>query len=61
MKKYKLSRNLWVFAGVCFLLSLALYISDNKPVYLPIVNGFTAILCFINAYMNHKKIMEEDK
>lgn len=61
MKNFKLSRNIWLFAGVCFLLSLIAYIADNSPVYLLIINGLTCILSFVNAYMFHKKIKEENK
>lgn len=61
MKKFKLSRNLWLFAGFCFLLTFILNLADNKSFLLPILNGITCALSFINAYINHKKIIKDNK
>jgi hypothetical protein len=61
MKNFRLIRNLWLFSGVCFLLSLILNLSSSKSVLLPVLNGVTCILMFINAYINHKKIIKDNK
>jgi hypothetical protein len=61
MKNLKISRNLWLFAGFCFLLSFILNIASNKSILLPVLNGITCILMFINAYISHKKIIKETK
>ena len=61
MKNFKLSRNLWLFAGLCFLLSFILNLASSKSIILPILNGITCILMFINAYIYHKKINKDNK
>jgi hypothetical protein len=61
MKNFKIARNLWLIAGFCFLLSLILNIGINKSVLLPVLNGITCILMFINAYISNKKIIKETK
>lgn len=61
MKSFKLSRNLWLISGFCFLLAFILSSSDNKSVLLPILNGITCFLSFINAYNDHKKIIKDNK
>lgn len=58
----KQKRNIWIFAGVCFLLGIILSIFiDGKPYKsyssYYILNGITSILSFINAYNAHKKIL----
>lgn len=58
MKNFKLSRNLWLIAGFCFLLSTILQLASNAFVLVPILNVITCILFFINAYLNHKKIKD---
>ena len=60
MKNFKLSRNLWLFAGLYFLLSFILNLANDKSASLPFLNGITCILMFINAYINHKKIMKSN-
>lgn len=60
MKKFKLNRNLWLFAGICFLLSFILNLESSKSTILPILNLITSILMFINAYINHKKIIKDN-
>lgn len=57
MKKLKISRNLWLFASLCFLLTFVINLVANTIVLLPVLNGITCILCFINVYINHKKIV----
>ncbi|MDF2802023.1 MAG: hypothetical protein K0S61_1926 [Anaerocolumna sp.] len=61
MKNLKISRNLWLFAGVCFLLSFILSLVSSKSTLLSVINGITFILMFINAYVSHKKIINETK
>ncbi len=61
MEKLKLSRNLWILAGVCFLISFTLSIGDNKSFSLLILQGVTAILCFVNAFLNHVNINKNNK
>lgn len=61
MKNFKLSRNLWLFAGLCFLLSAIMQSEISKFVIVPILNGVTCIFCFINVYFNHKKIAKDNK
>lgn len=61
MNKAKLSRNLWLIAGVGFLITFILNLVYNKLFLLPILNGITCFLCFINAYINHKKIIKDNK
>ena len=56
MKNLKLSRNLWLVAGFCFLLSFILNLTENKSTLMSILNGFTCVLSFINAYITDKKI-----
>ncbi len=61
MKNFKLGRNLWLFAGICFLLSFILSLVSNKSNLLSALNGITCILMFVNAYINHKKIIKDNK
>lgn len=61
MKGFKLSRNLWIFSGLCFFISFILSLTSNKSTLLPVINGITCILMFINAYINHKKLINENK
>lgn len=59
MKNFKQSRNLGLFAGVCFLLAFILNIVNSISTVLTVMNGITCILMFINAYINHKKLMKD--
>lgn len=61
MKNFKLSRNLLLFSGFCFLLSTILQLASSKFVIIPIINGIACILFFINAYIYHKKIIKDNK
>lgn len=57
----KQKRNIWIFAGICFLLGVILWIFvDSRPfgVYY-ILNVIASILFFINAYNAHKKILHK--
>ena len=61
MKKVKLTRNIYFFCGLCFLIATFLQIAASTSVIVPILNGVTCILMFINAYINHKKIIKGNK
>ncbi|MCM0651091.1 hypothetical protein NBE98_22285 [Clostridium swellfunianum] len=61
MKNLKLSRNLWLFSGFCFLISFMLNVSDKKSTPSIVLSMIASILMFINAYINHKKIINNDK
>jgi len=61
MNKYKLTRNLWLFAGICFLISSVINLKTNKSYLSLILNAITSILMFINAYINHKKVIKGSK
>ena len=61
MNKYKLTRNLWLFAGICFLISSVINLKTNKSYLALILNVITSILMFINAYINHKKVIKGSK
>lgn len=66
MKKFKLNRNIYIFCGFAFLLSTFLQLRvfqlrGNKFVIVPILNGISCILMFINAYIYHKKIIKDNK
>lgn len=56
MRNFKWSRNLWLFAGFCFLLSFIFSLIDNKAFSLNLLNIVVSILSFFNAYMEQKKI-----
>ncbi len=61
MKGYKLSRNLWIFAGLCFLVSFIINLTENKSILAIVMNGITCILMFINSYIYHRKLIKESK
>lgn len=61
MNNFKQSRNLWLFSGFCFMLTFILNLLSNKFAVVPVLNGVTCILCFINAYNNHKRIVKDKK
>ncbi len=65
MKRLKLTRNIYIICGVCFLLSTFLQfrifqLSANKSVIGIILHGISCILMFTNAYINHKKIIKDN-
>ncbi|KAJ51189.1 hypothetical protein CTM_14143 [Clostridium tetanomorphum DSM 665] len=60
-KNLKLSRNLWLFSGFCFLLAFIINLSGNKPPLLFALNGITSCLCFINVYITNKKIIKDNE
>jgi hypothetical protein len=61
MKKLKWVRNLWIFAGLCFLLGMILFISDGIAFDLRYIFSSIAIIAsFINAYNTHKKITKKE-
>lgn len=59
MKNLIISRNLWLVAGVCFLISFILGLASNKSTLLSVLNGITLVLMFVNAYMSHKKMISK--
>lgn len=61
MDKLKLSRNLWILAGVCFFISIILDIGNDKSIPLLLLQVVTCILCFVNAFMKHDKINKNNK
>lgn len=61
MKNLRISRCLWLFAGACFLISFVLSLETSKSALLPVLNGITCILMFINAFINHRKIIKENR
>jgi len=66
MKKFKLSRNIYIICGFGFLLSTFLQLSifqlkANKFVFVPITYGIICVLMFITAYIYHKKIIKDNK
>lgn len=56
MKKYKISRNLWLFSGLCFLIVTILKITKSNDLFEIILNASTSGIMFINAYIHHRKI-----
>ena len=69
MKKFKLDRNIYIFVGFVFLLCTFLALrflqlhelTANTRVIVPILSGIACILMFINAYINHKKVIKGSK
>lgn len=58
LMKLKTQRNLWAFAGVAFLIVLALRMLDYKNFDISYVLLMVTGLCsFFNAYIAHKKII----
>lgn len=55
MRNLKMTMNLWIIAGVCFLLSSIFMLISHRTFPLVLLNIVVAILSFINAYMEHKK------
>ncbi len=60
MKKTKLNRNLWLFSGLIWTFSLIRGLSIKGPSLYLLVNAVTAILCFISAYTQHKRIDKDN-
>lgn len=52
---YKLNRNLWVIAGIGFLISCIINIFTEEAFALILLDIVVVILSFINAYNQHKK------
>jgi hypothetical protein len=61
MRKYIISRNLWLLAGICSILTFIINLQAGTRILLPVLNIITCILCFTNAYFNHKKYLEGNK
>lgn len=61
MRKYKTIRNIYIICGLCWLIATVLQLKSYTFVLVPILDGITCILCFITAYVNHKKIPDNDK
>jgi putative flippase GtrA len=61
MKNIKLSRNLWLFAGFCFFVATILQLTSDNGVLVVVVNACATILMFINAYIYHKKVINDKK
>ena len=61
MKNFKTIRNIWIFTGICFLLSILLNLSSNGPSIVRSLEGITCILSFIIAYNFHRKISKDNK
>ena len=61
MKNFKLYRNLLLIAGLCSFLSFILNLASIKSTLLLALNGIMGILLFIDAYINHKKIIKNNK
>lgn len=58
MKKLRMAMNLWIIAGVCFLISSILMLISHRTFPLVLLNIVASILSFINAYMEHKKYIK---
>lgn len=53
----KLKRNLWLFSGTCFILALSFSMMEARPFsFYYVISSITCVLCFMNAYIFHKKI-----
>lgn len=61
MKNYKIARILWLLTGLFALLTFILNIISNVTVLLPVLNGIVFVLALVCAYINHKKIMGDNK
>lgn len=61
MKNFKMIRKLWIFIGLCNLVSIILYLSKSIHTIVAIITGVTSILSFFNAYMYHKKLTKDDQ
>lgn len=60
MKNFKFQRNIWIFAGLCFMLAIVISAFEGKFfTFQNIFNGLIMILDFFNAYFAHKKIPKE--
>lgn len=55
---YKLTRNLWIIAGVLFLIACIINIFSKKTFALILLDIVVVILSFINAYIQNKKISQ---
>jgi hypothetical protein len=60
MRKYKISRNLWMLSGICNILTFIINLQAGR-IFLPVLNIITCILCFVNAYFIHKKYLKGNK
>ena len=58
MNDFKLTRNIWLFAGISFFISFILRLIDNKSIVWIILNGVTCFLSFSNAHSIHKRIIK---
>lgn len=61
MKNYKIARILWLLTGLFSLITFILNIISNTTVLLPVLNGIVFVLALICAYINHKKIISDNK
>lgn len=61
MKNSKLLRNIWLIIGVCWLVTFKLNLELGRGNILLTLEGISCALSFIIAYINHKKIIKENK
>lgn len=53
-------KNLWIFAGSCFILaSMINFMSNDSKWYIAIIQLITAAIMFFNAYIFRKKDRNE--
>jgi hypothetical protein len=55
-KKLKQDRNIWLLSGVLWSFVFLKNLSKEGLTLYPIINGIIGILCFVNAYIRHKRI-----
>lgn len=48
-----------VVCWAMFLLSFILSLASSESTILPVLNGISSILMFVNAYINHKKFIKD--
>ena len=61
MNNLKLSRNLWIVAGSCFLLTFILDSANGGLSTLIRLDLIVCIVSFLSAFIMHKKIIDENK
>ena len=55
-KKLKQDRNIWLISGGLWSFVFLKNLSKEGLTLYPTINGITGILCFVNAYIRHKRI-----
>mgnify|MGYP001027400615 CR=1 FL=1 len=61
MRRFTFARNIWIVAGLAFLVSFFVYLFNEESMLLLGMSIILSILSFLNAYVIHKRLESSKK